>query len=134
MSLVTILCILLGNVVYGQDPVPIPQNTVTRVPCQSGFLGCSNDNIYLTLKPSGQFGGVKALFTSSTSQGFPNSNTRIIISIPGTSQTSVGTYYLPTTIGDQTVIPSTDGILPYTVFIKKTGNQQFTLEVSEISL
>jgi hypothetical protein len=87
----------------------------------------------LTLsKPSGWVGSSTKTFTSSSTHTYSTANTKIKVTI-GTL-VSTGTYYLPTTVGDQTIIPSTDGILPYTVFIKKTGTQQFTLEVSTISL
>jgi hypothetical protein len=133
MSLLTVLCLLFGNIVYSQgDPQPLPQNTITRVLCPAGFLGCTNDAI--DLKLSSSFISSTGTFTGSSTHTYATLQTKIKITITGTSLTSTGTYYLPTTVGDQTIIPSTDGILPYTVFIKKTGTQQFTLEVSKISL
>ncbi|MBL7711723.1 MAG: hypothetical protein JNL13_04640 [Chitinophagaceae bacterium] len=47
------------------------------------------------------------------------------------SNSSTGTYYLPTTIGETVAIAGDAGLGVYNVYIKKTAAREFYLEVSD---
>lgn len=134
-ALLTLLCmLLLGSSAYSQglgDPVPVQLNTITRTPCLLGYVGCSNTSVDLTLSSSSLGFGISKPISSSSTTTYPIYNTKIKVTFGGL--TSTGSYTLPTVTGDQVVIPSTDGIAPFTVIITKTGIRQFKLEVASIS-
>ncbi|PSK86946.1 hypothetical protein [Taibaiella chishuiensis] len=128
---------LLGINAYsnnGDGTVPGSVNTITRTACLPGFAGCSNDDINIRLSTAVGIGASTETFSANDLHTYPINQTRIKVTKTGTGIASTGTYSLPAAIGDQVVIPSTDGILPYTVIITKTAAGQFKLQVSNLSL
>jgi hypothetical protein len=145
MSLLAIIGMLIGNISNGQTPIggttPAKMNTVTRVSTQTpGIPGYTNAPVVLKL--SGQVGP----FNPSTSKTFiigdvnqyDASYQKIKITFENGSLYSIGTYYLPTTINGETVIglanepwlTNYSGQYGYGTTIKKTGNNQFTIQVT----
>jgi hypothetical protein len=134
--LLTLVCLLFfSSGVYSQgigDPLPVQVNTITRPLCLSGFSGCSSTAVDIKLSSASGIGSTKTIYEND-SKTYPSFDTRIKVTITGTALTSTGLYTLPAVIGDQVVIPSTDGITPLTVIITKTGTRQFKLEVANFS-
>ncbi len=119
------------------EAVPVIKNTITRNACLTGYQGCSGATV--TLRLSSSLIGSSQVYTNtstSISKEFPATDKKIKVTI-GTL-TNAGAYTLPTAVGDQVVIPSTDGLTgggrAYTVIITKTADKQFSLGIAEISL
>ena len=135
-ALLSLVCLLFfGSRAYSQgigDPVPVQVNTITRPLCLSGFLGCSSTAVDIKLSSASGIGSTKTIYENDA-KTYPTFDTRIKVTITGTALTSSGLYTLPAAIGEQVVIPSTDGIAPFTAIITKTGTRQFKLEVANYS-
>lgn len=128
--LLTVLFMSLFSFGAYSQAQPVETNTLFRKPCLAGFEGCTNEPVDIRLS-TGSFGATRT-FTMTSAHAFPIFDRKIKVITPGGSST--GTYLLPSVIGDQIVIPSTDGILPYTVFIQKTATGLFKVSVSKFSL
>lgn len=106
----------------------VANNTVTRYKC-SGLPGCSGKEAVLILKS-----GVAKSHTyygtalEETYSDYPITNTIVQVKIDGVL--SIGTYKLPTTIGETLVMTGSEcGWPAYNVVIKKIADKQFTFGV-----
>ncbi len=116
-----------------------PTNTISRSACLSGYIGCSNVLVSLKLMGPGVTVPISKTYTyQAGTSSYEYSATLSQIKVTIGTLTHTGAYNLPSTIGDQVVIPSTDGLTgggrAYTISITKIASRQFTLAVSEISL
>ncbi|KAA5533275.1 hypothetical protein F0919_12060 [Taibaiella lutea] len=126
ISLLAGLLFLLGFTANAQN------NTFSRSLCNPNFQGCSNIPLTLELHSQGQFPIANSKSVNAPSSGvtFHTSLKRIYIHLGG--YTSSGYYTLPTTIGEGVIISlgaEGEGVGPYTVYIYKTGNYQFSVSV-----
>jgi len=136
LSLLACLLLMLGfNVASAQT------NTFTRSTCNPNLQGCVSTSITLKLtNPSPPpldptpISLTKTI-SSPSSVDFPTKYTKIKVTLG--SYSSTGTYYLPTTTGDITMIAigaDGEGVGPYIIYITNTGSNTFTVSVSNTSL
>ncbi|MBL7711722.1 MAG: hypothetical protein JNL13_04635 [Chitinophagaceae bacterium] len=138
LSLLTLLCILFHSAASAQFVTP---NVVKRNACLPGLTGCATVKVALELSASG-FASYGFVTTHDINhpelagKSYSTLYTKIKVTISGRSTS--GAYFLPTTIGDQVIIPATDNLTfggnSYNVFIKKTGYNEFYLSVSNSNL
>jgi hypothetical protein len=133
MSLLTILCIAFSSALYAAPPASY--NKVKRNTCLAGYSGCATVPVTLTLSNTGS-GISRVIDHPDAGENFSAYNNIIKVTISGHSSSE--TYYLPTAIGDEVVIPATDGLTfgghGYTVSIRKTAAKEFVLAVSDLVL
>jgi hypothetical protein len=123
------------SISFGQV-APISNNTVTRNACLAGYSGCFNGAVTLRLDNGGSpsLGGTYTFSGITESHNYAIYGSKIKITIG--SLTSIGTYSLPTVIGDQVIITSglDDGVHhAYTVGILKTADKQFLLSIGDFA-
>ncbi|KAA5536938.1 hypothetical protein F0919_04495 [Taibaiella lutea] len=141
MLLMAFFSLGFASVSFGQDPIggggtPASKYTVTRNACLPGYSGCYSGAVTLRLDNGGSpsLGGSYTFSGITESHDYPTYGSKIKVTIG--SLTSIGTYSLPTVIGDQVIITSglDDGAHhAYTVGITKTADKQFTLSIGDFA-
>ncbi|KAA5533273.1 hypothetical protein F0919_12050 [Taibaiella lutea] len=130
LSLLTAVLIALGYISSNALP-PEPsggKNTITRNACLPGYIGCSGATVILKLTGSGS--GINSYEATTESYKYYAAYTKITVTVAG--YTSTLPYYLPTAVGESTIINlggDGEGVGPYTVGIYKNADKQFTLSV-----
>jgi len=134
LSLLTLVCIMLSALGFAAPHATY--NKVKRSACLAGYSGCATVPVTLTLISSGSASVSKVIDHPDAGESYLVAYTKIKVTIGGRS--SSGTYYLPTAVGDQVIIPATDGLTfggnSYNVYIKKTADKEFSLSVSNSNL
>ncbi|KAA5533272.1 hypothetical protein F0919_12045 [Taibaiella lutea] len=136
MSLLTALLIVLGYN-NGNAQLVTTKNTITRNACTPGYIGCSGATVVLKLATSGQFIISKSNSYEAATESFnyPTNYTKITVTLKspsGINYTSTAPYFLPTVVGESTIInlgADGEGVGPYTIGIYKNADKQFTLSV-----
>lgn len=135
LSVCTLVCLFCSALVFGQGTITDPggstsvsKNTIKRISCLSDPAGCSPVAVELRLS-SGSVGATKTIDHPDAGEEYPYFYTKIKVKIG--SNSSIGTYYLPTTIGETVAIAGDAGLGVYNVYIKKTATREFYLSVSD---
>lgn len=133
-----LFCLFCTSLVFAQITTgpsitaPVSKNTVKRTTCLPGYIGCSPVVVKLSL--SGNSGIFTLMQTRDidypeVGETYDTYMTKINVKIG--SNSSTGTYYLPTAIGETVAIAGDGGLGVYNVYIKKTAAREFYLEVSD---